>query len=108
MRRLLVFIFIFAIFLVFMVFNLGNKSNVSLGFTVFEEIPIFLTAFLSFVLGLLFSLPFFLGRGRKKSSQDQLSNAPSGETKKRQWLKKKDTPQSQDEIKKQDSPYGID
>jgi hypothetical protein len=83
MLRLIAFILIFALFLAFIVFNLENKSDVSVGFATFENIPVFLTAFSAFVLGLLFSLPFALsiGRKRKKSSGTDYSDPlpPSAE-----------------------------
>ena len=118
MWRLIVFIFFCAIVLVFIVFNLENKSDVSFGFHTFNDIPVFLTAFSSFVLGMLFAVPFVLsfGRRRKKPSPDTL---PGEGGPKKWWGAKnkkpsdtdrleRDTPSSTNEIKKEDSPYGID
>lgn len=108
MRRLIAFILVFVLFLAFIVLNLGNTSDVSLGFRTFKEIPVFLTAFLSFVLGLFFSLPFFLGRKRKKPSKDQLQDPSSAKTKKRRGAKDKNKLPELEEIKKEDNSYGID
>ena len=71
MIRLIAFILIFAVLLSFIIFNLDNRCDVSLGFSTFKDIPVFLTAFFAFVLGMLFTVPmvFSMGRKRKKSSQ---------------------------------------
>jgi uncharacterized integral membrane protein len=136
MWRLIVFIVIFALFLAFIVFNLDNRSDVSFGFTTFGEIPVFLTAFSSFMLGMLFCIPFFLSIKKKRKndshepSHDQIpisekTNAPAP---KKSWgfKNKKSKPdtgkvdkaesssqsrtnnETRDEIKKEISPYGID
>jgi len=75
MVRIIVFILIFAIFLAFIVFNLGNKCNVSLGLIEFNDIPVFLTAFFSFVLGMCFTIPLILSKGRRKNKKDEPSTA---------------------------------
>jgi len=126
MWRFIAFIIMCAVFLVFMLFNLENKSSISFAVTTIDNIPVFLTAFSSFVLGMLFAIPvvFSLSSRRKKAA------APSGETKapttKKRWLSKRrksrsvtanidggkrdiiEPPSSTDEIKKESSPYGID
>ena len=55
--RLIVSIVIFAIFLTFITFNLDNRCDVNLGFAKFTNVPVFITIFSSFVLGLLCALP---------------------------------------------------
>ena len=65
--RLVQFIVFFAIFLMFIIFNLGNKCDISFGFTKISDAPVFLTAFFSFIVGMLCSFPFLLAfRSRKK------------------------------------------
>jgi uncharacterized integral membrane protein len=65
--RFIVFIIIFAVLLLFIIFNLGNTSDISFGFTVLQDIPVFLTVFSSFMVGLLFAFPLTFGfRSRKK------------------------------------------
>ena len=127
MIRLIVFIVIFIIFLAFIILNLGNKSDVSFGVKTFSDIPVFLTAFSSFILGMLFTLPIVLsrrkGKKQKKSSGDPLSNlsdssGSAGGLKKRRGRKNKNSSQAAekndslyngtDDIKKENSPYGID
>ena len=114
-------ILIFSLFLAFIVFNLENKSDVSFYFITFPEIPVFLTSFVSFVLGMVFSVPFALSFGKKrKKSQDETPDAASwgGQTvdprlqdsvDKKALKKKKGrgSPQA-DEIKRDTSSYGID
>jgi len=127
---LITFIVIFAIFLCFSIFNLDNKSIISFGFyKTVHEIPVFITAFSSFVLGMLFTLPFMFTqrKGRKKPSgaaAPEASDTPDG--KKKRWGQKGKNPPRQssgkpkrknepndidaaaDGINKDDSPYGID
>jgi len=67
MWRLIGFIVIFAVFLAFIVFNLENKSDVSFGFYSFQDIPVFLTAFTSFVVGMIFAVPFILSFRKKRN-----------------------------------------
>ena len=94
MKRLIVIIIIFALFIAFIVFNLENKSDVSFGLKTFEQIPVFLTVFCSFVLGMLFALPFTISFDIKRWG----------------FKGKNKTPDSgaSDTLKKENSPYGID
>ena len=70
MRRLIIFILIFALFLAFIILNIDNKCDVSLGFRIFKDVPVFISVFLSFVLGMIFAVPliFSVRRTRKYSS----------------------------------------
>ena len=122
MIRLLAFVFIFAIFLAFIVLNLDNKCDVSFGIKTFKDIPVFLTVFSSFVVGMLFTAPFMLSlrRRQKKSNQENSPDAPfaAGGKKKRRGGRNKNPAQTtdsnegafsgSDEIKKDNSTYGID
>ena len=65
--RLIQFIILFAIFLLFIIFNLENKTDISFGFTVFKDVPVFLTVFCTFIAGMLCAFPFvFAFRSRRK------------------------------------------
>jgi len=64
--RLIVSIVIFALFLVFITFNLDNRCDLSLGLVKFEQVPVFMTVFVSFVLGLICGLPFVFLVRRKR------------------------------------------
>lgn len=131
MRRLIAFILMCALFLIFVVLNLENSSDVSFGFREFYAIPVFLIAFSSFVLGMLFAVPFVLSFGKKRKSAPQSPPSPPPDfhyeggkkpprTRKKFWnfRKKKDTPDSgkierdavsppNNEINKESSPYGV-
>jgi len=67
--RLVVFIILFVAFFLFIVFNLENKTNISFGFTVYENIPVFVTAFFSFIAGMLCTLPFVFRSRRKPGTE---------------------------------------
>jgi len=97
MIRLISVIVVFAVFLCFIVLNLPNKCDISLGFVSFKDVPIFLSVLSSFVLGMLVTIPLMLFR--KKNKQKPLVPGPS---------KKAELKSSPDDIKKDDSPYGID
>ena len=98
--RLILFILIFAIFLAFIVFNLDNKCDISVGFMTFKETPVFLSAFFSFIAGMVFAVPlvFSFGRKRKKPS---IPESPDKAPKEIQYS-------GTDEVTKEKSPYGID
>ena len=55
--RFIIIILIFSIFLVFITFNLDYRCDVSIGFYKFYDVPVFLTVFASFTLGLICTLP---------------------------------------------------
>jgi len=96
MIRVIVFILVFVFFLAFIVLNLENKCDVSFGFTTIKDFPIFLSVLSSFVLGMLVTVPMILLRKKKPKS---LLPGPS---------KKAELKSVPDDIKKEDSPYGID
>jgi tetrahydrodipicolinate N-succinyltransferase len=82
--RLIGFVLIGAVFLCFIGFNLENRCDISFGVFIFRQVPVFLTAFSAFVLGMLLALPLvipFRGRGRrgKKAETGQLSGTKKGE-----------------------------
>jgi len=129
MWRLIAFILICAIFLAFVALNLENKSDVSFGFRTFTEIPVFFTAFASFVFGMLFAIPFVLSFGRKRkkppphdhllAEEERQAASPgiSGPKGGKSARKKppsntgkaeRDPASPSDEVKKESSPYGID
>ncbi len=101
MLRVIVFILIFVFFLAFIVLNLPYKCDVSFGFTTIKDVPIFLSVLSSFVLGMLVTVPMILFHKKKpKSLMPEISEpGPS---------KKAELKSVPDDIKKEDSPYGID
>ena len=85
--RLIIFVIILTIFMVFIGFNLENKCDISFGFAKFVEVPVFITIFASFILGLLCALPLVLHIKRRKSEpsdkekkfkKDDKGNPPDG------------------------------
>ncbi|MDR2662250.1 MAG: hypothetical protein LBC31_04555 [Treponema sp.] len=84
--RLVVLIVILGILLSFIGFNLNNTCDISFGFASFTAVPIFLTVFVSFILGMFCSLPFFLFRAFRKSKNrkgktpEPAAGGGSGET----------------------------
>jgi len=75
--RLIKFVFVFAVFLTFMVFNLDNTSGINLIFTEFDSVPVFLTAFSSFFLGMLFAIPVVYSAKKRKTDADGEGSAPA-------------------------------
>ena len=65
--RLIIFIIIFAVFLVFITFNLENKCDISFGIVSIKEVPVFVTVFTSFAMGLLCALPLVIHIKKKKA-----------------------------------------
>ena len=70
--RLIQFIFIFAVILLFVVFNLTNKSDISFGLKSIKDVPVYLTVFTSFILGMICTLPFmFRAESQKKNKTEK-------------------------------------
>jgi cbb3-type cytochrome oxidase subunit 3 len=114
--RLIGFILLFGIFIAFIGFNLENNCNVSFGFMSLEGVPVYLTAFSSFVLGMFCALPFlFALRSRKnkagaRAKTGELPVPEALEAPKKGWGKKKESPPP--DLSKppygDDGSYGID
>jgi hypothetical protein len=68
MVRLIGFILVFVVFLTFIVLNLDNRCDISFGFKTISQLPVFITAFSSFVLGMLVAVPFAMTLGKKKQA----------------------------------------
>ena len=64
--KLIVLIFVFIVFLFFIGFNLNNKCDISFGFVKITEVPVFFPIFVSFVLGVLISLPIVFTARKKR------------------------------------------
>ncbi|MDR2404154.1 MAG: hypothetical protein LBD78_09005 [Spirochaetaceae bacterium] len=74
--RLIGFVVIFAVFLIFIGLNLENRCDISFGFTTMPQVPVYLTAFSAFVLGILWTIPFTVSIRRKKAKQDSSRGLP--------------------------------
>ena len=71
------FVVLCAVFLVFIGFNLENRCDISFGFTKLSDVPVFLTAFASFVLGLLASVPIAVSIRLRKSRKQGMRGEES-------------------------------
>ena len=80
--RLIIFIAVFAVFLVFITFNLENRCDINFSPEQLKisQVPVFITIFASFALGLLSSVPL-LFHVRKKY-KDGVKNEKKIEKKK--------------------------
>jgi uncharacterized integral membrane protein len=64
--RFIALIVVFAMLLTFITFNRSYQCNISFGFTEFTDVPVFLTIFISFALGLLCAFPLALKLRKRK------------------------------------------
>ena len=102
-RQLIKFIVIFIFLLLFVFFNLNNRADVSFGFVTARDIPVFFTVFISFILGMLCTLPFvFKSDAKKKKGEkpDQKLHSGTGS--------KQDSPKPGDADYLNRKDYGID
>ncbi|MFP4384902.1 MAG: hypothetical protein ACLFST_01630 [Spirochaetia bacterium] len=63
--KLIGFILILGIVVVFIGFNIENKSDISFGFAVLENVPIFISLFTAFLFGAVVALPFAVSKAKK-------------------------------------------
>jgi len=70
--RLIQFIVLFLVFVVFIVLNLGEeyRCKINFGFIQTKEVPVFLTVFFSFIIGMLCILPFVFIKPHKKQDNE--------------------------------------
>ena len=110
--RLIMLIVIIAVLLSFIGFNLSNTCDISLGFKTFHSVPVYLTIFGSFLLGMICSLPFIIFGSLKKEKQPETPSfvnppaSPAKTPKLKGLFKGKDafpTDKTDD-----NGPYGID
>jgi uncharacterized integral membrane protein len=104
--RLIVFIITFGIFLAFIFLNLGNKCDISFGFRTFSEVPVFLTVFSSFILGMFCAVPFIFGF-RAKRKKDRAEKTEAAALKKRGKKAGETGVESGDNSFSDGGPYGI-
>ena len=71
--KALYFIIVLLLFALFASFNINNSINISLGFKTFENVPVFLFALFSFLIGFIFTVPFFISGSIKHSDDKTLS-----------------------------------
>ena len=102
--RLIGIIIILAVLLAFIGLNLNNTCDLSLGFTTFSGVPIYLTVFASFMLGMLCSLPFMIfGALKKRPKKEPFKNPFAGKDEGPKKAGKTEGPSPGNP-----GPYGID
>ncbi len=72
-------IILLVIVTIFAGFNIDNKCNINLIFRQFENIPIFFSLVCAFVAGVIVTLPFTIGKGRKTQKKIQDEKKASAE-----------------------------
>ena len=74
--RLILFIAIFGIFLAFIMFNMENRCDINFGFIEIEDIPVFVTIFASFAMGLVCALPLVMHLKKPRKDNPVKENKP--------------------------------
>jgi len=77
--RLIIFIVVCAIFVAFITFNLENRCDIGFGITTIPQVPVFVTIFVSFVIGLLCALPLSLHIKKKPLKEKKPKAEPPAE-----------------------------
>ncbi|MBO4704397.1 MAG: hypothetical protein J5647_01525 [Spirochaetaceae bacterium] len=65
--KLILFIIVIVFVAIFVGVNHANVCNISLIFTEFQQVPVYITILVSFVVGILIMLPFTIGKKRGKA-----------------------------------------
>ena len=75
MFKLIFFLAGLVITVLFSAFNLGNTVDISFGFVIIKDIPVFLITLIAFLAGSVFTLPFAfyasLGKNKKKKETEK-------------------------------------
>ena len=105
--RLIQFIVFFVIFLLITAFNLENKCNISFGFASLKDVPVYLTAFSAFALGMLCTLPYII-KWRLKSKTGHSGSDTVRKPVKTRGKKKSDAADTNEDSSFSDGgPYGV-
>ena len=69
MFKLVFFLIGLAVAIIFSALNIGNASDISFGFTVLENIPVFISLAIAFLAGSVFTLPFafYVSIGKRRA-----------------------------------------
>ena len=73
MFKLIFFLIGLAVAILFSAFNIGNTSDISFGFAILKNVPIFLSIAISFFAGAVFTLPFafYVSIGNRKKAKNK-------------------------------------
>ena len=78
--RMIVFLIVLGLVVFFAGFNINNVSDISFGFTEIKDIPIFVSLFISFLIGAVVMLPFVFSKGMKKAKKKREENIAAATT----------------------------
>ena len=81
--KLLFFIIVLALVVTFVGLNVGNTSDISFGFHSFSDVPIFISLFAAFLLGVLVTLPATLWSSNRGKKTPKVKEKRKGGKKKR-------------------------
>jgi glucan phosphoethanolaminetransferase (alkaline phosphatase superfamily) len=95
------------IIMIFVAFNIHNSCDLSVVFTTIPDVPVYLTVFFSYVLGLISFLPFFVIWILKRKSKKELTSEPANKTADTKGKHTK-TRKITQETPAADTSYGID
>jgi uncharacterized membrane protein len=77
--KLIAFLVLLGLILAFVGFNAANVSDISFGFYRLEDVPIFMSLFVAFALGVLVTLPFTLsGRSKRAGKRPKKEQGGTG------------------------------
>lgn len=65
--KLLFYLVLIGVILVFVGLNLTNTSDISLGFVTFEDVPVFLSLFAAFAIGVGVAIPYAVQASSRKT-----------------------------------------
>lgn len=63
--KLILSLIVMTLLIVFAGLNLDNKSNISFGFSEISDVPVFISLFFAFLLGIIVTVPFIFVQKRK-------------------------------------------
>ncbi|MDR1128296.1 MAG: hypothetical protein LBL20_03205 [Treponema sp.] len=110
--KFIAFVVLCAVFLIFIGFNLENRCDISFGFTKLSDVPVFLTAFASFVLGLLASVPIAISirikKNRKRNEESRAGKKAGKSRGKGRADSQEDALQEKAALEEKESPYKDD
>lgn len=67
--RLLFYLILLGLVLAFVGFNLGHTTDISLGVTTFEDVPVFMSLFVAFFLGVAVAIPIVMQSSSRKTRE---------------------------------------
>ena len=77
--KLILFVIVIVLVALFVGVNHANVCNISLIFTEFQNVPVYVTILISFIIGMLIMLPFTIGKKRGKYYKQQKKNAANND-----------------------------